>query len=148
MSAKDVSSLTTEQVDVASALSFDQSFSFMGSADEKNDSLLEEKRKYHKPTCCNNTLMTAPPQEEKEGDLFGDVVEDILPFSASVGVQSTHKRSSSRSSRDSESVKSKMTKQSVYTLGGLPPTNNNWATWVRNSVSTRFSVDHMRDFLM
>ena len=48
MSAKDVSSLTTEQVDIASALSFDQSFSFMGSENKEKATLREAKRDFYK----------------------------------------------------------------------------------------------------
>ena len=82
--------------------------------------------------------MEAPPKDDSLFKNLGKEVKDKLPFSFSVGVQSTHKRSSSRSSRASESVKSKMTKQSIYTLGGLPPTDpKSWATWVRNPVVTR-----------
>ena len=130
MSAKDTSTLTTEKVDIASALSFDQSFSYNQEEEKGNaNQLLAQKREFSKPTCCGGN-MTYPTSEELDATgLFGKFKKGMEPFSFSFGVQPTHKRSTSRSTRDMESVKSQITKQSVYTLGGLPPSDaNNWAT--------------------
>jgi len=140
ISSKDVSSLTTEKVDITSTLSFSTSFSFAKEADDGVEAATTQaaERDYYKPTCCNNTMAGPPkPPEglfapaEKKDPVTGlvDKATEVMPFSISASVKSTHKRTTSRKSSDSKSVKSKITKQSTYTLGGLPPTDDNWATW-------------------